>query len=105
MKAEVYYNKQVVGYLSKENDKYIFQYSSEYLSNSSSIGISLTLPKRDEAYISTSLFPFFFGLLSEGTNKEIQCKLLKIDENDDFTRLIKTAENDTIGAITIKEIR
>jgi serine/threonine-protein kinase HipA len=51
------------------------------------------------------LFPFFYGLLSEGTNKEIQSKLLKIDENDDFTRLIKTAENDTIGAITIKEIR
>jgi serine/threonine-protein kinase HipA len=105
MKAEVYYNEQIVGYLSKENDKYIFQYSSEYLSNSSSLGISLTLPKRDEAYISNSLFPFFYGLLSEGTNKEIQCKLLKIDENDDFTRLIKTAENDTIGAITIKEIR
>ena len=29
--------------------------------------------------------------------------LLKIDEADDFTRLIKTAGEDTIGAITVKE--
>lgn len=34
---------------------------------------------------------FFFGLLSEGINKDIQCRLLKIDEDDDFTRLIQTA--------------
>jgi HipA-like protein len=47
---------------------------------------------------------FFSGLLSEGINKDIQCRLLKIDESDDFTRLIKTAGEDTIGAITVKEI-
>jgi serine/threonine-protein kinase HipA len=53
---------------------------------------------------STYLFPFFFGLLSEGINKEIQCKAYQIDEKDEFTRLLKTAKNDTIGAITVKEI-
>ena len=35
----------------------------------------------------------------------MQCRLLKIDENDDFTRLIKTAGEDTIGAITVKELK
>jgi len=50
------------------------------------------------------LFSFFSGLLSEGINKDIQCRLLKIDENDDFTRLLKTAGEDTIGAITVKAI-
>ncbi|MBU0472637.1 MAG: HipA N-terminal domain-containing protein [Bacteroidetes bacterium] len=104
MKAEVYNNNQLVGFLSKEDDKYIFKYENEYLLNPQNSSISLTLPKREEAYISDTLFPFFFGLLSEGTNKEIQCKLLKIDENDDFIRLLKTAKNDTIGAITIMEI-
>jgi serine/threonine-protein kinase HipA len=50
------------------------------------------------------LFPFFYGILSEGVNKDIQCRLLKIDEQDDFTRLLETAGEDTIGAITIKKI-
>jgi serine/threonine-protein kinase HipA len=35
-------------------------------------------------------------------NKDIQCRLLRIDENDDFTRLLQTAGDDTIGAITVK---
>ena len=48
------------------------------------------------------LFPFFYGLLSEGINKDIQCRLYKIDENDDFTRLLLTAREDTIGSITVK---
>jgi len=47
---------------------------------------------------------FFYGMLAEGINKDIQCRLLKIDEEDDFTRLIKTAGEDTIGAITVKEL-
>jgi serine/threonine-protein kinase HipA len=48
------------------------------------------------------LFAFFQGLLAEGINKDIQCRLLKIDENDDFLRLLQTAGNDTIGAVTVK---
>jgi hypothetical protein len=29
---------------------------------------------------------------------------LKIDENDDFTRLLKTANTETIGVITVREL-
>jgi serine/threonine-protein kinase HipA len=42
-------------------------------------------------------------MLSEGSNRHIQEKLLKIDSNDDFTLLIKTAHTETIGAITVRE--
>ncbi len=49
-------------------------------------------------------FPFSTGMLAEGINKDIQCRLLKIDEKDDFTRLLKTAGDDGIGAIAVKEI-
>jgi serine/threonine-protein kinase HipA len=42
-------------------------------------------------------------MLAEGSNKELQCKLLQINENDHFSRLLATAEFDTIGAITVKE--
>jgi len=41
-------------------------------------------------------------LLSEGINKEIQCRLYKVDENDDFTRLLLTTRHDSIGSITVK---
>ncbi|WP_431216146.1 HipA N-terminal domain-containing protein [Puia sp. P3] len=75
-----------------------------YWANPLRPSISLTLPKTQRTYDSPILFPFFSGLLAEGVNKEIQCRLLKIDENDDFTRLLKTAGADTIGAIAVKEI-
>jgi serine/threonine-protein kinase HipA len=43
-------------------------------------------------------------MLSEGANRELQSTLLHIDENDDFGILLATAQNDTIGAVTIKPI-
>jgi HipA-like protein len=63
----------------------------------------MTLPKRAEPYASKVLFPFFHGLLAEGILKETQCRKLKLDENDYFGRLIKTAHSDTIGTITVVE--
>lgn len=103
-KAEVYYNEMLVGYLSKTDNKYFFEYDKNYLSNQDNPPISLSLPKRENSYVSDKFFPFFYGLLSEGDNKELQCRLLNIDENDHFKRLIKTAELDTIGGITVREI-
>ena len=103
VRAEVYYNNKPVGYLSKEEGKYFFQYSTEYLLDETNPSISLTLPKKEETFISDNLFPFFYGLLAEGENKELQCCTLKIDENDHFTRLLKTAGQDTIGGIKVRE--
>ena len=104
-KASVYYNNILAGILEKkESNTYTFIYDRAYLLNPAMPAISLTLPKASEAHEQTVLFSFFMGLLSEGINKKIQCRLLKIDGEDDFTRLLKTAGEDTIGAITIKEI-
>lgn len=102
--AEVYFNGMLVGYLSKTNNKYVFEYAKDYLNSPDNPPISLSLPKRDDPYESDKFFPFFYGLLAEGDNKELQCRLLNIDEDDHFTRLIKTAELDTIGGITLREI-
>ena len=103
MKGIVYNNDVVAGTIEKEGDGgYVFRYENEYFNNDTYPPISLTLPKVQQEYRSNVLFPFFYGLLSEGINKEIQCRLYKIDENDDFTRLLLTAQQDTIGAITIK---
>jgi len=105
VKAGVFYNKRFAGILTKDvSGAYSFVYDDKYWSDPLMPAISLTLPKAQQEYHSNQLFSFFSGLLAEGINKDIQCRLLKIDENDDFTRLIKTAGEDTIGAITIKEI-
>ena len=100
-KANIYFNDILVGVLTKEKGKYYFRYTEDYLLNENNPPISLTLPKQKEPFVSDFLFPFFYGLLAEGTNKELQCRILKIDENDHFTRLIKTGGYDTIGGITV----
>lgn len=101
----VYYNNIPAGRLTQGSDDYSFEYEDSYLLDSALPAISLSFPKRKEAYKSRVLFPFFYGLLSEGENKTIQCRRLKIDENDHFTLLIKTAGSDTIGAVTIRELQ
>jgi HipA-like protein len=103
--AEVYNNEFLAGLIEKtEHGEYVFTYDKEYLNNPETSAISLTLPKTEGAYQSSKLFPFFFGLLSEGVNKQTQCRLLKIDEKDHFSLLLKTASTDTIGSITIKAL-
>jgi len=105
-KAEIYNNGVLAGYLEKRgSEEYLFTYENNYWLDTSLPSISLTLPKTQQTWQSSALFPFFAGLLAEGINKDIQCRLLKIDERDDFTRLLKTAGEDTIGAITVKEIQ
>ncbi len=103
MTAAVHFNGLLAGYLIQSNVGYLFLYDQQYL-QSDKPSISFSLPKSQQKFQSDTLFPFFSGLLAEGANKEIQCKAWRIDENDDFGRLLKTATSDTIGAITVREI-
>jgi len=104
-RGAVYYNGIIAGVITEEHRKsYIFQYDKDYLLNKDCPSISLTLPKRDDPYQADHLFPFFFNMLSEGENKKLQCRRWKIDEDDHFGLLLKTAQTDTIGPITIKQI-
>ncbi len=102
-KAAVYINETLAGHLVQRDDEYIFRYDDLYFADSNQPAISITFPKSQKEYHSKYLFPFFFGLLSEGDLKILQCRKLGIDENDHFTRLLKTAQN-TIGAVQIKEV-
>ena len=103
--AEVLINGMLAGIITETDDgKYLFQYDDAYLLDSKNRAISLSFPKRKEAFVADELFPFFFNMLSEGTNKALQCMTLKIDENDAFGLLLATAGNDTIGAITVKKL-
>ena len=103
--AEVYRNKQLVGVISKlASNTYAFRYHDDWYHNQGLPPVSLTMPKTKQEYTSEQLFPFFFNMLSEGVNRKLQCRQLKIDEKDHFSLLLATASTDTIGAINILPI-
>jgi HipA-like protein len=99
----VYYNNILAGTLEYTGSEFVFRYNENYLSDTFLPSISLSLPKTKQEYRSSILFPFFYGLLAEGSEKALQCSLLKIDPQDHFSRLLKTAGSTTIGAVTVKE--
>lgn len=104
-KAEVIFNRKIAGYLIKEDeDDYTFVYSEGYLNDPQSEPVSLTLPKRSEPYRSSTLFSFFFGLLAEGEQKDLQLRVLGIQEKDLFSRLLYSA-GETIGSVTLREVK
>jgi HipA-like protein len=104
-KAEIYSNDILAGILTEtDSGKYVFTYDSTFFKDKTKPGISLTMPKKQPEYTSEQLFPFFYNMLSEGTNRLVQSKQLKIDEHDFFGLLLATAQFDTIGAITVKQI-
>lgn len=103
--ARVLHNGRQAAVLEQTSAGYRFSYAPEYLADSTARAVSLTLPLRQEPYESAILFPFFTGLLAEGNLKEMQCRLYKIDPDDDFTRLLKTTRDDVIGAVTLEEFQ
>jgi serine/threonine-protein kinase HipA len=101
----VYRNNILAGILTEENrQNYHFKYDDKYFLSTDNQSISLTLPKTQQVFQSTFLFPFFYNMLSEGVNRKLQCLLLKIDENDNFGLLANTSQFDTVGAITVKPL-
>jgi len=103
--GKVYRNNIFVGFISRKKILgYTFQYDESYLNSDDPKAISINLKLRSEAYESIFLFSFFANLLAEGDIKDLQCKQLRIDKNDNFSRLLKTTKNNTIGSITIEEV-
>jgi HipA-like protein len=101
----VYNNNILAGTITEDdNGGFIFHYNDSYFYNTTLPAISVTLPKGKQHHYAKDLFPFFFNMLSEGVNRKLQCRILKIDEEDDFGLLLKTAGNETIGAIHVQEI-
>lgn len=104
-RARVFLRNVEAGILTEnDNGSYTFEYDDAYLLDVSKPEVSLTLPKTQKVFTSNYLFPFFFSLLSEGSNKAAQCRMLRIDEKDYFGLLLATTSNDTVGAVTLKPI-
>lgn len=104
-KAKVIYKDEEAGILTQEDDgSFKFRYHPIWLSNREKPSVSLTLPKQEEAFTSEYLFPFFFNMLPEGSNKKTVCFQARIDESDNFGLLLTTAKHDTIGAVRIEKM-
>lgn len=103
-RCEVYIHGIKAGVLTEDEQGYAFTYDRPYLLGENNPPVSLTMPLQQQSYRSKSLFPFFFNMLSEGANRQLQSQLLHIAPEDDFGILLATARYDTIGAVTIKPI-
>ncbi len=101
-RAYVFENEDRAGLLEETPRGYRFTYDPVYLLDPRTPPSSLTLPKRAASYQSRHLFPFFIGLLAEGSLKDLQCRILKIDEDDYFGRLVLTAGGDVIGSVRVR---
>ena len=102
-RGQVYFDKDLAGYISETADGYLFEYDKEFLKKN--IPISVSLPPRERPYESKELFSFFKGLLPEGWYLDIVAATQKVDREDSFGLLLCTTSGDTIGAVTVRKIR
>lgn len=100
--AEVHFKGEKAGLLTQHDDgSFSFRYDDFWWSDSAKPSISLTFPKINQEYHSKYLFPFFYNMLPEGANRQVVCRLKRIDTDDYFSILIFTARYDVIGAVTV----
>lgn len=103
--ARVYRNGELAGMLIQNSPRsYEFKYYDRWFADPSKPAISLTLPKSQQEYRSEFLFPFFFNMLAEGVNRQLQSRQLQLDELDHFGLLLETARSNTIGAVTLEPV-
>ncbi len=101
-KAKILFKDEEAGVLTQHDDgSFTFSYNDAWMADHNKPDISLTLPKIGQKFHSKYLFPFFYNMLPEGSNKEVVCKLNRIDPTDYFGLLITTAKYDSIGAVRV----
>ncbi len=105
-KAAVLFKREEAGTLTQlDNESFIFRYNDDWLNAPDKPAISLTLPKTQQEYTSKHLFPCFYNMLPEGSNKQVVCYETRIDPTDHFGLLMTTAKYDSIGAITVQKVK
>lgn len=101
-KGRVMYSGELAGWVWQDDTGYHFQYAEAYLADSRARDISLTLPRRKEAYTSRTLHAFFDGLIPEGWLLDLATTYWKLNPRDRMGLLLSLCR-DTIGAVTVEE--
>lgn len=103
--ARILYKDEEAGVLTQHDDgSFTFRYDNRWLDDNRKPSISLTLPKTKQEYHAQFLFPFFYNMIPEGSNKQVVCKHCRIDQDDYFGLLMTTAKTDSIGAVRVIKI-
>lgn len=103
--AGILYKGEEAGLLTQNDDgAFTFRYHDAWMVDGNKPGICLSMPKSKQEYHSPYLFPFFYNMLPEGSNKLSVCKMMQIDQDDYFGLLLTTAIHDTIGAVRVIKI-
>ncbi|MBK7344348.1 MAG: HipA N-terminal domain-containing protein [Saprospiraceae bacterium] len=104
--ARILFRDEEAGILTQLDDgSFTFRYHDTWYSDPSRPAISLTLPKDRQEYHSNNLFPFFFHMLPEGSNKQMVCQKHRLDQDDAFGLLLTVAQIDPIGAVRVIQIK
>lgn len=64
--GKVFVEDSFAGIISETSSGFTFEYDTAYLGSENALPVSITLPLRQEAYESKTLFSFFDGLIPEG---------------------------------------
>lgn len=99
--GKVYVQDQFAGLIRETDQGYEFLYDQDYLAKENALPVSLTLPLREEVYVSNTLFPFFDGLIPEGWLLDVVERNWKLDGRDRFG-LMLVACRDCIGDVRIE---
>ena len=101
-RAKILFKNEEAGILTQHDDgTFTFCYHDIWIANDENNAISVTFPKSKKEYHSKFLFPFFYNMLPEGSNKQIICRHNKIDADDYFGLLLTIAKEDNIGAVRV----
>ncbi len=102
-RANVFLHNEFAGVLTEGEEGFTFRYDAAFLKKDHAAPVSLTLPLREQAYTSTSLFPFFDGLIPEGWLLDVVEKNWKLNPKDRMDILMHACR-DCIGAVSIEPI-
>lgn len=101
--GRVFYKQIPAGIIREDETGFVFQYDADYLKREDAKEISLTLPLREEEYVSQMMFPFFDGLIPEGWLLEVAVESWKINPRDRMSLLL-TCCRDCVGAVSVEMI-
>lgn len=99
----VYVQNRRAGKIEDTAEGYVFAYDEEYVDDTEALPVSLTLPLRKEPFESTTLFPFFDGLIPEGWLLDVVVDNWKLNPKDRFSILL-VACRDCIGDVCIRRV-
>lgn len=96
----VFYEDKLVGTFSNDpDDTSVFAYAPDWMENRG-FPISLSLPLREEPYVSGPAKRFFANLLPEGNLRQLVTRRLGLSEDNDFS-LLSAIGGECAGALTL----